>query len=103
MPLRSCQIAGLRAARCRCYLLPLSRLPQVERRTHIALRRVRVGAGGDGAGDVEGLQVVPWCSPVLCADCGTSLSYEDERLPGEVYLMLGAFDDPDPFEPEAHD
>jgi hypothetical protein len=39
----------------------------------------------------------------FCADCGTSLSYEDERLPGEVYLMLGAFDDPEQFEPEVHD
>lgn len=39
----------------------------------------------------------------ICDDCGTPLSYEDERLPGEVYLMVGAFADPEPFEPEAHD
>lgn len=40
----------------------------------------------------------------FCSDCGTppSSSYEDERLPGEVYLMVDAFDS-EPFEPEAHD
>lgn len=38
----------------------------------------------------------------FCGDCGTPLSYEDERLPGEVYVMVGAFDDPEPFEPEVH-
>jgi hypothetical protein len=38
----------------------------------------------------------------FCGDCGTPLSYEDERLPGKVYLMVGALDDPEPFEPEAH-
>ena len=39
----------------------------------------------------------------FCGDCGTPLSYEDERLPGEVYVMVGVFDEPEPFEPEAHD
>ena len=38
----------------------------------------------------------------FCGDCGTPLLYEDERLPGEVYVMVGAFDDPEPFEPEVH-
>jgi hypothetical protein len=28
--------------------------------------------------------------------------YEDERLPVEVYVMVGAFDDPESFEPEVH-
>lgn len=39
----------------------------------------------------------------FCGDCGTPLSYEDERLPGEVYVPVGVFDDPRPFEPEVHD
>ena len=39
----------------------------------------------------------------FCGDCGTPLSYEDERLPGVVYVIVGVFDDPEPFEPEAHD
>ena len=38
----------------------------------------------------------------FCGDCGTPLLYEDERLPGEVYVMVSAFDDPEPFEPEVH-
>ena len=39
----------------------------------------------------------------FCAECGTQISYEDERLEGEVYVHVGVFDDPEPFEPEAHD
>jgi hypothetical protein len=39
----------------------------------------------------------------FCAVCGTPLSYEDERLPGEVYIPTGVFDDPGAFEPEVHD
>lgn len=29
----------------------------------------------------------------FCGDCGTPISYEDERLPGEIYLPIGVFDD----------
>src|SRR5215204_877175 len=47
------------------YLLPLPRLPQVERCTRLTLRRVRFGAGGDGARNAEGLRVVPWRPPIL--------------------------------------
>lgn len=39
----------------------------------------------------------------FCGDRGTPLSYEDERLPGEVYVPVGVFDDPEPFVPQAHD
>lgn len=38
----------------------------------------------------------------FCGECGTPLSYEDERLEGEIYLHVGIFDDPEPFEPEVH-
>ncbi len=38
----------------------------------------------------------------FCAECGTSISYEDERLEGEIYIHVGVFDDPEQFEPEAH-
>jgi hypothetical protein len=31
------------------------------------------------------------------------LSFEDERLPGEIYLPVGIFDDPETFEPDKHD
>lgn len=38
----------------------------------------------------------------FCGSCGTSLAYEDERLPGEIYFLVGVFDEPDKFEPERH-
>ncbi len=38
----------------------------------------------------------------FCGRCGASISYEDERLPGEVYLMVGAFDEPGEFAPTDH-
>ena len=38
----------------------------------------------------------------FCAECGTPISYEDDRLEGEIYVNVGVFDDPEPFEPEAH-
>ena len=39
----------------------------------------------------------------FCGACGTPISFEDERLPGDTYLPVGIFDDPEAFEPEAHD
>ena len=59
-----------------------------------------------GAGDAEGLRVVPGPSLGLrrsfCGDGGMSLSYEAKGLPGEVYVMVGVLDNPAPFEPETH-
>lgn len=34
--------------------------------------------------------------------CGTCFSYEDELLPGEIYLLVGVLDEPEAFEPRAH-
>ena len=39
----------------------------------------------------------------FCGTCGSPISFEDERLLGETYLPGGVFDDPEAFEPEAHD
>ena len=59
-----------------------------------------------GAGDAEGLRVVPGPSLGIrrsfCGDGGTPLSYEAERLPSEVYDMVASLDNPEPFEPETH-
>lgn len=38
----------------------------------------------------------------FCGRCGTSFSYEDERLPGEIFLSVGIFDEPEKFEPQSH-
>ncbi|MEX0814786.1 MAG: GFA family protein [Dongiaceae bacterium] len=38
----------------------------------------------------------------FCAGCGTSLSYENQRWPSDIHLMLGAFDEPDRLVPEFH-
>ena len=54
-------------------------------------------------GTLKGHASSPGINRSFCAECGTPLSYEDERLEGEVYLHVGIFDDPEPFEPEVHD
>jgi hypothetical protein len=38
----------------------------------------------------------------FCDRCGTSIAYEDDGLPGEIYYTIGVFDEPGAFEPEAH-
>ena len=35
----------------------------------------------------------------FCARCGSTLSYEGERWPGELHLHVGAFDDPSALAP----
>jgi hypothetical protein len=37
-----------------------------------------------------------------CADCGTGLTYEAERFPGEVHVTAGSFDDAPRLAPKAH-
>lgn len=38
----------------------------------------------------------------FCAECGTPLSYEGERWPGEIHLHVGTFDHPERLEPTGH-
>jgi hypothetical protein len=38
----------------------------------------------------------------FCPLCGTPISYQAEKYPGEIHLNIGAFDRPDNFEPKAH-
>jgi hypothetical protein len=35
----------------------------------------------------------------FCARCGSTLTYEGERWPGELHLHIGAFDDPSTLAP----
>ena len=48
-------------------------------------------------------RVVPGRQPVLLRRWrDATLSYKAETLPGEVYVMVGVFDNPEPFEPQTH-
>ena len=38
----------------------------------------------------------------FCADCGTPMTYEDERLAGEIYVHAGLFDEADRLVPDSH-
>ncbi|MBZ8135381.1 GFA family protein [Afifella sp. IM 167] len=38
----------------------------------------------------------------FCAACGTPLSYSDARLPGEIYIHAGLFDEADQLSPDSH-
>ncbi len=38
----------------------------------------------------------------FCQDCGTSLTYRSERWPGEIHVLVAAFDEPAAFSPEGH-
>lgn len=38
----------------------------------------------------------------FCPECGTSIAYEDEKLPGEIYIYVGVMDDPDSLPMTSH-
>ena len=38
----------------------------------------------------------------FCPDCGTPLTYESDRHPGEVHIYVGVFDDPGMYSPQLH-
>lgn len=38
----------------------------------------------------------------FCATCGTPMSYEGDRAPGETHLYIGTMDEPDKFPPRNH-
>ncbi len=44
----------------------------------------------------------PGVRRAFCENCGTSLSYEDESLPDEIYFFGGILDEPEAFGPRAH-
>lgn len=63
---------------------------------------------GLAAGDLtwQGSPAIRQSSPDVtrkfCADCGTPISYEDQRLPGEIYIYAGLFDQADQLVPDRH-
>ena len=38
----------------------------------------------------------------FCGDCGTPLSYESDRWPGEVHITVGSLDHPEDMPPRSH-
>ena len=38
----------------------------------------------------------------FCARCGTPLTYEGERFPGEIHFYVSTFDEPQTLRPEFH-
>jgi hypothetical protein len=38
----------------------------------------------------------------FCGECGTPISYEDDRLAGEIYIHAGLFDEADRLVPDRH-
>lgn len=53
-------------------------------------------------GEPETYASSPGVKRSFCGSCGTSFSYEDEKLPGEIYFSVGIFDEPKSFEPQGH-
>ncbi len=54
------------------------------------------------AGDTRRRRSSEHVTRAFCPQCGTPLSYEDERLQGEVYLHAGLFDEADRLVPDRH-
>lgn len=38
----------------------------------------------------------------FCSECGSSITFEGEKWPGEVHLLISVMDDPNAFSPQAH-
>lgn len=47
-------------------------------------------------------QSSPGVTRRFCPRCGTPISYQAEKYPGEIHLNLGTLDEPEQFEPTAH-
>jgi len=54
------------------------------------------------AGGPRGFRSSPGVTRSFCAACGTPLTYEGERWPGEVHVFVGTMDDPGLVTPTAH-
>lgn len=46
------------------------------------------------SGSAPALFAKGFASRSFCAVCGSPLAYRDSRLPGRVYVLIGALDDP---------
>ena len=53
-------------------------------------------------GEPKRRQSSPHITRSFCAECGTPMTYEDDRLPGEIYIHAGLFDEADRLVPDRH-
>ena len=53
-------------------------------------------------GDLTYFESSPGVRRGFCGRCGSTLTYEGDRWPGEVHLHVGAFDDPATLAPAGH-
>jgi hypothetical protein len=44
----------------------------------------------------------PHITRSFCPDCGTPMTYQDDRLEGEIYIHTGLFDEADHLVPDRH-
>jgi hypothetical protein len=44
----------------------------------------------------------PGVSRCFCPHCGTALTYESERWPSEVHILIVTLDDPEALRPQVH-
>lgn len=54
------------------------------------------------AGERSSFESSPGVRRCFCARCGTPVSYEADRYPGEIHLYIGAFADPESLPARAH-
>ena len=54
------------------------------------------------SGDLSYFESSPGVRRGFCGRCGSTLTYEGDRWPGEVHLHVGAFDDPGTLAPKGH-
>ncbi len=100
MHVRAGAVRGARAARLD-RLLSLRLLPAGDRRSAgggVGFERSRVTLSGP----ISRFTSSPGVSRGFCAGCGTSISYENVRWPGDIHLMMGAFDAPERLAPAFH-
>lgn len=54
------------------------------------------------AGERQIYESSPGVRRGFCSRCGTPLSYEADRSPGEIHLYISTLDEPDKFIPKFH-
>mgnify|MGYP001822817019 FL=1 len=53
-------------------------------------------------GEIHYYRSSPGVTRGLCSNCGSSITYENEKRPGEIDITLNTFDEPGATAPRAH-